>query len=921
MSDLEKGSPIEAEGLKPPSASDSEAAAAKLWAVYVSEAEKYDKALVESWKSDMNGMLIFAGLFSASLTAFLIESYKTLSPDSGDATVQLLAQISLQLGVSMANGSTLSAAPPPQFTAPPAALVCNALWFISLGLSLSSALVATLLDQWARDFLHRSEMRSAPVIRARVFSFLYYGLKRFNMHAVVEAIPLLLHASLLLFLAGLVAFLLPVNRIIMGVAAGLLALLVIIYCGLTILPILYLDCPYRTPVSGALWRLFNVLRPTFQPASVNVHTPTVVEAVVKSATGISDERTDRDRRALIWTVKSLADDTELEPFVESIPDVLWGPNGRRGLYDDHITTLINNPDTHLMARIIRLLQNADSGLLLPEAKARRQITCFKALWTIAPCLTHLEPDMAFLQFYGDPAVDHYALSARCQLRCNAFRLIDARVEEILADLDQFHTDVLCGRLPSLAGISQPLFRLESMTNFYLSSSPRFPQLPFFDDEFIGPTDMEDLQRYLVDTIASIRRFRADASWMILLSYFDEVSLLKTRPFEFDSTHNAVQNLPAFHASNPVSPDVVLSWCSTVNTIAVRFVGTGDDESKRWTESILETLLSLWGPDTNGNVLLPDGLIHYLNSEKSPWTSYENNRDFSLFLPAITTTLSGPREDSFKQDCLTALWYYLHPYQKDSSPQHTDIWDRALAAVLNLSSSPASHSVAALLKNIILKRLSSVLTAFGSPTTPKRTVRACFAHPLLPSETAVELPTWLADVDDTMLEYQHCIRIVDVDYTMLTEHEYQHCIRILRRWTDEAQFVGLTAFLEICNTSKKLPFEAVKTLKYNSFQPTSPIHMNHQLRFANGVHAALERDPYGELTHGIIDSSLFDVYVAEEDNKPWRSYIAMRWLDAPSALQIVRDSFTVYAENYPVDGPSNMRERVLAILQGMVDAGN
>jgi hypothetical protein len=39
-----------------------EAAAAKLWAVYVSEAEKYDKALVESWKSDMGGMLIFVGV-------------------------------------------------------------------------------------------------------------------------------------------------------------------------------------------------------------------------------------------------------------------------------------------------------------------------------------------------------------------------------------------------------------------------------------------------------------------------------------------------------------------------------------------------------------------------------------------------------------------------------------------------------------------------------------------------------------------------------------------------------------------------------------------------------------------------------------------------------------------------------------------
>lgn len=32
---------------------------AKLWSVYISEAEKYDKGLVESWKSAMEGMLIF----------------------------------------------------------------------------------------------------------------------------------------------------------------------------------------------------------------------------------------------------------------------------------------------------------------------------------------------------------------------------------------------------------------------------------------------------------------------------------------------------------------------------------------------------------------------------------------------------------------------------------------------------------------------------------------------------------------------------------------------------------------------------------------------------------------------------------------------------------------------------------------------
>lgn len=38
---------------------ENEEACAKLWNVYVVEAERYDRGLVASWKGDMNGMLIF----------------------------------------------------------------------------------------------------------------------------------------------------------------------------------------------------------------------------------------------------------------------------------------------------------------------------------------------------------------------------------------------------------------------------------------------------------------------------------------------------------------------------------------------------------------------------------------------------------------------------------------------------------------------------------------------------------------------------------------------------------------------------------------------------------------------------------------------------------------------------------------------
>ncbi|KAJ6542932.1 hypothetical protein B0H19DRAFT_312514, partial [Mycena capillaripes] len=113
-----------------------EASSAKLWSVYISEAEKYDKALVQSWRSDMDGLLIFAGLFSGSLTAFLIESYKSLTPESGNMTVVLLAQISQQLEAG-SNGTLLRAQipiPSAVFVPATSALICNTLWFISLGL-------------------------------------------------------------------------------------------------------------------------------------------------------------------------------------------------------------------------------------------------------------------------------------------------------------------------------------------------------------------------------------------------------------------------------------------------------------------------------------------------------------------------------------------------------------------------------------------------------------------------------------------------------------------------------------------------------------------------------------------------------------------------------------------------------------------
>ncbi|THU78125.1 hypothetical protein K435DRAFT_594984, partial [Dendrothele bispora CBS 962.96] len=67
------------------------------WQTYLDQAQNYDKLLLEGWKGDMDGMLLFSALYSAILTALIIESYQKLQEDPADATVAILTQISQQL--------------------------------------------------------------------------------------------------------------------------------------------------------------------------------------------------------------------------------------------------------------------------------------------------------------------------------------------------------------------------------------------------------------------------------------------------------------------------------------------------------------------------------------------------------------------------------------------------------------------------------------------------------------------------------------------------------------------------------------------------------------------------------------------------------------------------------------------------------
>ncbi|KAF5333805.1 hypothetical protein D9758_015239 [Tetrapyrgos nigripes] len=341
-----------------PTADDQ--ACAKMWSIYIREVERYDKALVEGWKGDMEGMVIFSALYSASATAFLIESYKTLQSDPAQDTVFLLSKISQQLSNSTVPPSEL-----PSFETPVSAIICNVLWFLSLVLALTCSLLAIFVQQWTRDFIHKTNLRPSPIRQARVFAYMYFGLHDFGMDSFVDIIPFLLHLSLFLFFGGLVAFLSPVNRIITYIMIGILSVFLVIYTTVTVIPLVWLDAPYRMPLSGALWRLGNAFGGFLtRKHGLYRQDETLTEGLLeKSLQGTSE----RDKRALVFTMQSLTDDGELLPMIEAIQDVLYYDNPKFPYYDcirranvDLIMPLIttDDPELNIISRITQYLKRS-----------------------------------------------------------------------------------------------------------------------------------------------------------------------------------------------------------------------------------------------------------------------------------------------------------------------------------------------------------------------------------------------------------------------------------------------------------------------------------------------------------------------------------------------------------------------------------
>ncbi|KIP07914.1 hypothetical protein PHLGIDRAFT_39463, partial [Phlebiopsis gigantea 11061_1 CR5-6] len=123
---------------------------------------------IKEAKEDVDTLLVFSGLFSAVLSAFLIETYQRLLPDKEDQIISLLTVIANQNytvspGFSNVTSTVFSSEP---FEVPEWAVHVNVLWFSSLIVSLATASLGMLVKSWLREYLALDT--EAPRKRLRV---------------------------------------------------------------------------------------------------------------------------------------------------------------------------------------------------------------------------------------------------------------------------------------------------------------------------------------------------------------------------------------------------------------------------------------------------------------------------------------------------------------------------------------------------------------------------------------------------------------------------------------------------------------------------------------------------------------------------------------------------------------------------------
>ncbi|THG99333.1 hypothetical protein EW026_g2980 [Hermanssonia centrifuga] len=221
------------------------------WASLAKTIRELDEAKMKDCKDDIDTLLIFAGLFSTVMTAFLVESYRNLLIDNNDTMVDLLQQISAQTrgyatstGFINATDTVTISDPTLPFEPSRDAIRVNVLWFASLIFSLSAASFGMLVKQWLREYMAGDY--TSPRVRIRIRQYRHPSLARWKVFEIAAILPLMLQLALGLFFAGLCVFTWSANHHVAYTSMPLVGGWALLFLFATIAPAFSPRCPYKT---------------------------------------------------------------------------------------------------------------------------------------------------------------------------------------------------------------------------------------------------------------------------------------------------------------------------------------------------------------------------------------------------------------------------------------------------------------------------------------------------------------------------------------------------------------------------------------------------------------------------------------------------------------------------------------------------
>ncbi|KAF8599635.1 hypothetical protein BDV93DRAFT_497429 [Ceratobasidium sp. AG-I] len=269
---------------------------ASVWRLYMLEAKDCDQELAKCRNANLDTMLIFAALFSAILTAFLIESTGLLQEDhaaTSAALLLLIAQSQQRTEVGLLHGSSIPVTARPFVVAASARWV-NGLWFVALALSLSAALLAITAKEWINEFI--GSYAKAPHDFALERQARWDALESWRALHILDFLPTLLHVSLVCFALGLVIYLWLLDQVIAVVLALIIGVTAVLYLGTIFCGAVFELCPFVTRISVYL----RIAIRAYTGANGKSHKLRIPAGEVTTA---------RDLRALWWLMDNARDQT------------------------------------------------------------------------------------------------------------------------------------------------------------------------------------------------------------------------------------------------------------------------------------------------------------------------------------------------------------------------------------------------------------------------------------------------------------------------------------------------------------------------------------------------------------------------------------------------------------------------------------